>query len=122
MNVGETAFEELFEADDDGTSHTGHYSPSSSATEPSGGTEPVKEAAGNGGAAESETGQATKTSKRGSQKARKSQVDLLKTLAVEWRGENGVERLENRIGKPVVDLTRAEADEWIDRLTPEGRE
>jgi hypothetical protein len=55
-------------------------------------------------------------------KARKSQVDLLKTLAVEWRGENGVERLENRIGKPLTDLTRAEADEWIDRLTPEGRE
>jgi hypothetical protein len=54
-------------------------------------------------------------------KARKSQVDLLKTLAVEWRGENGVERLENRVGKPLADLTRAEADEWIDRLTPEGR-
>jgi hypothetical protein len=56
-----------------------------------------------------------------SQKARKSQVDLLKTLATEWRGENGVERLENRIGKPLADLTRAEADDWIDRLTPEGR-
>ena len=53
---------------------------------------------------------------------RKSQVDLLKTLAVEWRGENGVERLENRLGKPLKDMTRAEADEWIDRLTPEGRE
>jgi hypothetical protein len=62
------------------------------------------------------------SSRRGvSGKARKSQVDLLKTLAVEWRGENGVERLENRIGKPLADLTRTEADEWIDRLTPEGR-
>lgn len=61
-------------------------------------------------------------SARGSQKARKSQVDLLKTLAIEWRGDNGVERLENRIGKPLTDLTRAEADEWVDRLTPEGRE
>ncbi len=60
--------------------------------------------------------------KGGSGKARKSQVDLLKTLAVEWRGENGVERLENRVGKPLTDMTRAEADEWIDRLTPEGRE
>ena len=57
-----------------------------------------------------------------SAKARKSQVDLLKTLAVEWRGENGVERLEGRIGKPLADLTRTEADEWIDRLTPEDRE
>jgi len=63
------------------------------------------------------------SSRKGSAgKARKSQVDLLKTLAVEWRGESGVERLENRIGKPLTDLTRAEADEWIDRLTPEGRE
>ena len=48
-------------------------------------------------------------------------MDLLKTLATEWRGENGVERLENRIGKPLTDLTRTEADDWIDRLTPEGR-
>lgn len=55
-------------------------------------------------------------------KARKSQVDLLKTLAVEWRGENGVERLENRLGCAVEDLTRAAADEWIDRLTPGERD
>ena len=53
--------------------------------------------------------------------ALKSQVDLLRTLAVEWAGEGGVERLEGRLGKPVDGLTRAEADEWIDRLTPEGR-
>lgn len=59
----------------------------------------------------------------GSQKARKSQVDLLRTLAEELRGENGVARLEGRIGKTLSELTRAEADEWIDRLTPaEGRE
>ena len=43
----------------------------------------------------------------GAAKARKSQVDLLKTLAVEWRGENGVERLENRLGKPLEDTNRA---------------
>jgi len=59
----------------------------------------------------------------GSQKARKSQIDLLRTLAEELRGENGVARLESRIGKPLGELTRSEADEWIDRLTPaEGRE
>ena len=29
------------------------------------------------------------------------------TLAVEWRDENGVERLENRLGKPLKDMTRA---------------
>jgi hypothetical protein len=55
-------------------------------------------------------------------KARKSQIDLLRTLAEELRGENGVARLEGRIGKPLSELSRAEADEWIDRLTPEGRE
>ncbi|MBX6762833.1 MAG: hypothetical protein K6T51_14135 [Rubrobacteraceae bacterium] len=53
-----------------------------------------------------------------SQKARPSQVNLLRTLAEELRGENGVARLESRIGKPLTELTRAEADEWIDRLTP----
>jgi hypothetical protein len=55
-------------------------------------------------------------------KARKSQIDLLRTLAEELRGENGVTRLEGRIGKPLNELSRAEADEWIDRLTPEGHE
>ncbi len=64
----------------------------------------------------------SRSGSRSSQKARKSQVDLLRTLAEELRGENGVERLEKRIGKPLADLTRAEADEWIDRLTPEDRE
>ncbi len=65
---------------------------------------------------------AAKKGGRGEAKARKSQVDLLKTLAVEWAGEGGVERLEKRIEKPLADLTRSEADEWIDRLTPEDRE
>lgn len=64
----------------------------------------------------------SRSGSRSSQKARKSQVDLLRTLAEELRGENGVERLQKRIGKPLTDLTRAEADEWIDRLTPEDRE
>ena len=45
--------------------------------------------------------------------------DVLEMLAKEWRGEGGVPRLEQRIGKDLNTLTRAEADEWIDRLTPE---
>ena len=65
---------------------------------------------------------ARKGGSRAGAKARKSQVDLLRTLAVEWAGDGGVERLEGRGGKPLTDLTRAEADEWIDRLTPDGRE
>ena len=123
VNVGATALEELSDGDEappasrssDGSSSRGRPTPIR------GGRQDTSQDA----AAEQDTpnGQPEKpaSSKRGG-KARKSQVDLLKTLAVEWRGENGVERLENRVGKPLTDMTRAEADEWIDRLTPEGRE
>ena len=55
---------------------------------------------------------------RGDSKAPQSQIDFIKTLAEEWRGEKGVERLESRIGKPLSELTRDEAEQWIDRLTP----
>ena len=83
----------------------------------------VEETNGQARRSEENTRSAGRGSGRASSaKARKSQVDLLKTLAVEWRGENGVERLESRIGKQLTDLTRTEADEWIDRLTPEDRE
>ena len=83
--------------------------------------EEAPEEAPNGKA--SQPARRTASRQSGSQKARKSQVDLLRTLAEELRGENGVARLEGRIGKPLAELTRAEADEWIDRLTPaEGRE
>ncbi|WP_053058017.1 hypothetical protein [Rubrobacter aplysinae] len=58
------------------------------------------------------------TRERGGTKAPKSQIDLIRTLAEEWRGEKGVERLESRIGKPLSELTRDEAEQWIDRLTP----
>jgi hypothetical protein len=119
VNVGATAMEELSDGDD-----------APPASSPRGGRPTPIRGGGQGsnqGASEEQdvpqNGQAQKTasSKRGG-KARKSQVDLLKTLAVEWRGENGVERLETRLGKPLTELTRTEADEWIDRLTPEGRE
>jgi hypothetical protein len=119
VNVGATALEEL--SDGDAPPAEDFEAPRSRPT-------PIRNAprAQEGTAREpqavEDNGRAQETSSRGrSQKARKSQVDLLKTLATEWRGENGVERLENRIGKPLADLTRAEADDWIDRLTPEGR-
>jgi hypothetical protein len=122
VNVGATALEELSDGDD---------APPASQSSPSRGRPtPIRggrQSPSQSAPAEQDTpnGQPEKpaSSKRGGAgKARKSQVDLLKTLAVEWRGENGVERLENRLGKPLKDMTRAEADEWIDRLTPEGRE
>jgi hypothetical protein len=130
VNVGATALEELSDGDDAPTA--GDFGPSRSRPTPirnarSRTQEPVaQEAAAEEPGAVEDDGRAQgagNSSRRGSgsQKARKSQVDLLKTLATEWRGENGVERLENRIGKPLADLTRTEADDWIDRLTPEGR-
>lgn len=127
VNVGATALEELSEGDDAPPASAPTASaPRSRPTPIRGGKQgpsedptpsaPVEEAPPNGQAEKPAS-----TSKRGG-KARKSQVDLLKTLAVEWRGENGVERLETRIGKSLTDMSRTEADEWIDRLTPEGRE
>ncbi|MDQ3862628.1 MAG: hypothetical protein M3317_03855 [Actinomycetota bacterium] len=130
VNVGATALEELSEGDDAPPASQG-FEDSSSRGRPTpirGGRQNASRGSSQGAAAERDipNGQAQKpassSKKGGSGKARKSQVDLLKTLAVEWRGENGIERLENRIGKPLADMTRAEADEWIDRLTPEGRE
>ncbi len=122
VNVGATALEELSEGDDAPPAS----SPRGRPTPIRGGMQNSSQGSTQGAPAGQDAppnGQAQKptSSKRGG-KARKSQVDLLKTLAVEWRGENGVERLESRVGKPLADMTRAEADEWIDRLTPEGRE
>jgi hypothetical protein len=123
VNVGATAMEELSDGDDAPPASSprgGRPTPirggRQNSSQSSAQSAPVEQEAPSNGQA-----QKSSTSKRGG-KARKSQVDLLKTLAVEWRGENGVERLETRLGKPLTDLTRTEADEWIDRLTPEGRE
>ncbi len=125
VNVGATALEELSDGDD--TPPARDVVPTSRSR-----PTPIRNARSSASAEEGsaqrsqaveDNGRAEGSSRKGgsSQKARKSQVDLLKTLATEWRGENGVERLENRIGKPLGSLTRAEADDWIDRLTPEGR-
>jgi hypothetical protein len=118
VNVGATAMEELSDGDDapPASSPRGRPTPIRGGKQNSPQDAPAEQEAPPNGQAEKPA-----PSKRGG-KARKSQVDLLKTLAVEWRGENGVERLETRLGKPLTELTRTEADEWIDRLTPEGRE
>jgi hypothetical protein len=128
VNVGATALEELSDGDDappaDNFGAQGSRRPTpirNAAQRGSRAEQAPAQAAQDNGKAEEAPAPASSSRKGASGKARKSQVDLLKTLAVEWRGENGVERLENRVGKPLADLTRAEADEWIDRLTPEGR-
>ena len=126
VNVGATAMEELSDGDDAppassprGGGPTPIRGGRQSSSQGSNQSAPEEQEAPQNGQAQKP---ASSSKKGGSGKARKSQVDLLKTLAVEWRGENGVERLETRLGKPLADMTRAEADEWIDRLTPEGRE
>jgi hypothetical protein len=127
VNVGATALEELSDGDDAppadsfGGQARSRPTPIRNAQRGSQAEEVPARAAEDNGKAEEPSAPAAASRRGASGKARKSQVDLLKTLAVEWRGENGVERLENRLGKPLTDLTRAEADEWIDRLTPEGR-
>jgi hypothetical protein len=123
VNVGATALEELSDGDDAPPAGDFGATARSRPTPIHNARSRTEEGAAQEAQAAEDNGQAERTSRKGggSQKARKSQVDLLKTLATEWRGENGVERLENRIGKPLADLTRAEADDWIDRLTPEGR-
>lgn len=54
----------------------------------------------------------------GSLPARRSQVELLITLAVDAAGPDGAQKLEKSIGKAFSDLSRDEADEWIEKLTP----
>ncbi|HKZ27337.1 MAG TPA: hypothetical protein VJ086_05530 [Rubrobacteraceae bacterium] len=125
VNVGATALEELSDGDD---APPANYPPPR-AVGGQGRSDSPASTASNGRADASpepveEASQETpRRGRGGSGKARKSQIDLLKTLAEELRGENGVARLESRIGKSLSELSRAEADEWIDRLTPaEGRE
>jgi hypothetical protein len=125
VNVGATALEELSDGDD--APPAGYPPPRAVDAQGRSDTRAGSAPNGRAGATPEPVGEASQETTRrgrgGSGKARKSQVDLLKTLAEELRGENGVARLESRIGKPLGELSRAEADEWIDRLTPaEGRE
>ena len=137
VNVGATALEELSDGDDappanyppprglqstQGRPRAGERDASRDA---SAGSSTPDNGRANAEAVEGTSQRANRRGKGGSSrdKARKSQIDLLRTLAEELRGENGVARLESRIGKPLGELSRAEADEWIDRLTPaEDRE
>lgn len=145
VNIGATALEELSDGDDaSGQSYSrqnysrpapvrevrpqqsGRSGTRSSERPPENGASGPRAVEGpeGNGAQDSEGDRPQERPARGgrSQKARKSQVDLLKTLLVEARGPDGVEKMEKHLGKPITDLTRQEADSWIDRLTPEDRE
>lgn len=116
INVGAIPFEELSDA-------SGADAPPAQATAQTNSLPtPIRSApSGQQSAGSADTGEETPAANTREPKARKSQVDLLRTLAVEWAGEAGVERLEKRIGKKLTSLTRAEGDSWIDRLTPEDK-
>jgi len=128
VNVGATALEELSDGDDGpaaSQSSQNSQAPQSSRGSGSGGSQKegpgLREAQGTEkpGPRPVEKGEGGGRSReRGGSKAPSSQIELIKTLAEEWRGEKGVERLESRIGKPLTELTRDEAEQWIDRLTP----
>ena len=133
VNVGATALEELSDGDEAspaayppprGIQSAGRGQSAGSASSAPNGKADSKPEAVEGDSQEAPAQEISRRGKGGSsQKARKSQIDLLRTLAEELRGENGVARLESRIGKSLGELSRSEADEWIDRLTPaEGRE
>lgn len=118
INVGATSLEELGGEDEDGSpQQTRQQSRSGGRQGGSQGRQGQPQQSIGG--AQRGAAQAAQGGQNRSNPARKAQVDLLKTLAVEWRGDEGVERLENRIGKPLTELTRGEADEWIERLQPE---
>lgn len=141
VNVGSTALEELSDGDDAPQAPSGNYqsrggsrpAPIREARQPSARPRPVEEAppvvepeSESSPASSSSSSSSSSPQDNGqwsgeaasSGKARKSQVDLLKTLISEARGPDGLERMEKHLGKPVTDLTREEADFWIDRLTP----
>lgn len=146
VNVGATALEELSDGDD-GPASQGGGAPQARKSAPGlreargaearsgdtrgGGSRESSETTGSGVAGSGAEGspreaerpgprpvEESRSRERGSSKAPSSQIELIKTLAEEWRGEKGIERLESRIGKSLSELTRDEAEQWIDRLTP----
>jgi hypothetical protein len=127
VNVGATALEELSDGDGDGGASgdgggRSRPAPVREVSQEARQTRPraVEESpASNGRDGNPEaSGEGSPRAK----KAGKSQVNLLKTLLVEARGDDGVQKMENHLGKPLSDLTRQEADKWIDKLTPENSE
>lgn len=113
VNVGATSLEELSGDDDDGggPGGSGGGSGGSSSSRQNG---RQKSGSSSGGSSQG----SGSGSDRSQSKAAQSQIEFLTTLAEEWAGENVVSRLENRIGKPLSELTREEAETWVQRLTP----
>lgn len=135
VNVGATALEEVDDGDNNSSSGSGSGSSGGRGqTQSAGGSRGQMHAVEGGqGSAQGKTTEPTSQEETdpgyggaeiASQKPRtapQSQIDFIRTLAEERRGEKGVERLESRIGKPIAELSRDEAESWIDRLTPKDQ-
>lgn len=141
VNIGAMALEEVSDTDDEGSADSGGQSGATSGSTGEGGS-------GSGGSGKGSRDRrdreraGAEAQPRGLQRGRRnqdsssdtpaskpedqgdaateSQILVLKELAVEWRGEDGVARLESRIKKPLASLSREEAQQWIERLAPEG--
>lgn len=125
VNVGATALEELSDGDESPSGDGGGRNRPAPVREVRQEAKPRPRAVEESPASNGRDGDPESSgegSTRATKKAGKSQVNLLKTLLVESRGEEGVQKMENHLGKPLSDLTRQEADKWIDKLTPENSE
>jgi len=97
INVGVTAFEEL-------------------GGEEAGGAERAPSYEGSGDATAQQAQQAAVEENRGGLPATRKQLNYLEALVSDVV-EDGITRFEEMVGKPIGELTREEASEWIGRLS-----
>ena len=97
INVGVTAFEEL-------------------GGEENGAAERAPSYEGSGAAASQQVQQAAVEENRGGLPATRKQLNYLEALVSDVV-EDGITRFEEMVGKPIGELTREEASEWIGRLS-----
>jgi len=103
INVGVTAFEEL------GGEASGDEGAEDRSQDYEAQAAPGQQASGNGR-------QATVEEKRGELPATRKQLNYLEALVADVV-EDGIEKFEEMVGKPIGELTREEASEWIGRLS-----
>ena len=99
INVGVTAFEEL--GGDEGADERSQGYEAQAA--------PRQQASGNGR-------QAAVEENRGGLPATRKQLNYLEALVADVV-EDGIDKFEEMVGKPIGELTREEASEWIGRLS-----
>ncbi len=113
INVGVTAFEELG-GDEAGVAFGSKTSVATPASQDAGEVAPraSEGSAKNGGA----SGRVQREDSKGEMPATKKQLNYLEAL-ISDAVEDGIGRFEEMVGKPVGELTREEASEWISRLS-----